>query len=312
MSLTYRPYRDTDLPGLLALWEASGWGPIDEATWRQWFLQTPHGPALVVVARDGDAVVGQMVFAPSRLDAGGGPYRAARVAAPILSPSVRAVSARSPDHPAVRLCLEGIDAARDEGYDAVYSLPDRAWLPIFRWGVFAELFNTTEVGCAARELSPGAPAPGWRATPTSAWTDRHRELWDAARGAFPVACGVRRTPDWLRYRLGGHDVVDVREGEVLRGYAAVRRSDGLVMDAVAGGEHALARTLDAAAHAAASRPDRSYPALKAMRTPAWAGALAASGFGDDPYRFVLAVCPLSDRFPAAAADPAAWYATPSD
>ena len=311
VSLTYRRFQEDDLPGLLALWEAGGWGAIDAPTWRSWFLETPHGPATVIVALDDGDVAGQMMFTPSLLDAEGGPYRAVRVAAPVLHPDVRTGSARSPDHPAVRLCLAGIDAARDDGVDAVYSLPDRAWLPIFRWGVFAELFESVEVGCAARSLGGGA-GPEWRAEPAGELGDEHQALWDAARGAFPVACGVRRTPAWLRYRLGGHDAFDVRERGALRGFAAVRRTDGLVMDAVAEDPDALGQTLAAVAHAAGDGAGRDYPALKAMRTEAWAAPLEAAGFGRDPYRFVLAVCPLSDRFPTVAADPTAWYATPSD
>ena len=310
MSLTYRRFHEDDLPGLLALWEASGWGTLDEETWRSWFLDTPHGPATVIVALDGADVAGQMMFTPSLLDAKGGPYRAVRVAAPILHPGVRTGSARSPNHPAVRLCLAGIDAAREDGLDAVYSLPERAWLPIFRWGVFAELFESIEIGCVARDLARGA-APDWRAAPADEITDEHHALWDTARAAFPVACGVRRTPAWLRYRLNGHDVFDVREGGALRGFAAVRRTDGLVMDAVAEDPDALGRTLAAVAHAA-SGTERDYSALKAMQTGAWSSALDSAGFEHDPYRFVLAVCPLSDRFPTAAAIPEAWYATPSD
>ena len=311
--LTYRPYHDCDLPGLLALWEASGWGTLDEETWRRWFLETPHGPAIVVVALDGDAVVGQMVFAPSLLDAEGGPYRALRVAAPILHPSVRAGTARSRSHPTVRSLFVGLDAAAAAGYDVVYTQPERAWLAFFRWRVIAEHFTTITVGCSARPGDAGGAAPaGWRARPAAEFTEAHGALWEAARGAFPVACGVQRAPSWLRYRLGQHDVVEAHENGVLRGYVAVRRTDGLIMDAVAQDAEALSHTLATVAPAVHASPGRPFPALKAMRTAAWDGALAAAGFVDEPYTFVLAVCPLSDRFPAAATDPRAWYAVPAD
>ena len=311
-ALAYRPFRDDDLPGLLALWEASGWGALDEATWRQWFLTTPHGPAIVIVALDGDTVEGQMVFTPAVLDADGGPFQAVRLAAPILHPSIRKGSARSLAHPAVRLFKTGAAAATAAGYDAIYAQPERAWLPFFRWGPIAERFGSTEFGCAALELD-ATPAPeGWTAALADGFGDEHEALWDQARTGFETACGVRREAPWLQYRLGSHAVVEARAGDVLQGYAAVRQSDGLLMDAVAATPQTLARTLVTVASAVAAIPDRPFGALKAMRTPAWAEALQAAGFHEDDYRFAAVVCPLSDRFPAAAVDPAAWYAVPAD
>ena len=311
MSLAYRPYLNADLPGLLALWEASGWGAMDEATWRDWFLTTPHGPAIVIVAVDGDDILGQMVFTPALLDAEGGPYRAVRLAAPILHPSIRRGSARSREHPAVRLFFAGMDAAASAGFDVIYAQPERVWLAFFRWGFAAEHFATIELGCSARTVEAAALPSGWRAEPATAFSEAHRALWEAARGAFPIACGVQRTPPWLRYRIGAHAVVEMWQGDALRGYVAVR-DDGLVMDAVAATPAALAEVLAATVPAAAAFPDRSFSALKVMRTEAWAAPLAQAGFGEEPYSFVLAVCPLSERFPAAAADPAAWYAVPAD
>ena len=312
-SMVYRPFDEPDLPGVLALWEAAGWGPLDEATWREWFLTTPNGPALVIVGVDAGEVKAQMVFAPSVVDASGGRYRALRLAAPILHPSVRTGSARSKQHPAVRSLFVALDVAPDAGYDVIYAQPERAWLGMFRWSVIAEHFTTSLLKCAAYPLAdPPPPLPGWHAAPLSAFSDAHHALWAEGRHAFGATCGVHRTPEWLRYRLSQHHVVEVWEGERLGGYAAVRPSDGLIMDAVAADPDDLARTFQVVAHALAAHPNRPYPELKAMRTEAWGGALEAAGFGRDPYTFLLSVCPLSDRFPAEASAPEGWYAVPSD
>ena len=310
MSLTFRPLQDRDVPGLLALWEAAGWGTLDEATWRTW-ATTPHGPALVVVGLDGEDVVGQITFTPALLDAEGGPYTAARVAAPALHPSIRGGSTRSRSHPINRLFLAGVEAALAAGWDGIYTLPDRAWLPAFRVGVLADHFTTLAVEGARLDL--GEPPPdGERAAESDGVTDAHAALWAGALRASPASCGIRRTTAWLRYRLGGHDLFDLRDGDGLRGYAAVRRSDGLVMDAVAASEADLAATFRGVARTLADRPDRPYPALKAMRTAPWRGALAEAGFTDDDYTFVVAAGSLSDRLPPSAADPASWYAVPAD
>ena len=310
MSLTYRPYRDSDVPGILALWEASGWGALDEETWRAWFQTTPSGPAIVTVAHDGEAIVGQMVFSPADVDVDGAAYRAVRLAAPILHPGLRRGSARSLAHPAVRLFKTGAEAAASAGYDAIYAQPERAWLPFFRWGPIADAFRTATFGCAALALGGAPGADGLQARPSTGLTEAHAGLWDGALGAFGAAAGVRRDLARLRYRLGPHLVLDVVDGDRLVGLVAVRPSDGLVMDALAATPGALARALAAAAAGLVDRPDVAFPALKAMRTPAWAPALDAAGFAPDPYEFVLVVNPLTAR--AAALAPGGWYAAPAD
>lgn len=313
-TLIYRRFQEEDLPGILALWEASGWGTLDAETWRSWFQTAAIGPALITVAHDGETIRGQMVFAPAEIDGPEGTtYRALRLSAPILDESVRSHSARSIQHPAVRLFFAGLDAAKEDGYDVIYAQPERAWLAFFRWGVTAERFTTSEFGCVALDLDGGPRAPeGWTAQRADAPTEDYRALWDAARDAFPVAYGIQRTVRRLRYRLGSHEVIEAWADGSLRGYVAIRPSDGLIMDAMAATPEDLARTFATVAGVLAYQPDLPFGALKAMRTPAWRGALEAAGFEDDPYAFLLAICPVSERTSNGVADPEAWYATPAD
>ena len=70
--LTYRLFEDGDLPGLLRLWEAAGWGTLAPEQWREWFVNGPHGPWLVTVGVDEHGeVAAQEMFAPSRAVVGG-------------------------------------------------------------------------------------------------------------------------------------------------------------------------------------------------------------------------------------------------
>lgn len=307
--LTYRPFQDSDVPGILALWEAAGWGTLDEATWRQWFQQTPNGPSIISVALDGDRLLGQMVFTPAVIDTEAGAFRAVRLAAPILHPDLRKGSARSLAHPAVRLFLTGAETAAAEGYDAIYAQPERAWLAFFKWGPIAEAFRTATFGCAALPLD-GLEAPSLDVRVSDGFTEAHTDLWDGALDRFDAFAGVRRDAIRLRYRLSQHRVLDVRDGDRLVGYVAVRPEDGLVMDALADTPEALGDVLRAAAGALAASGEAPFPALKAMRTSAWASPLDAAGFQSDDYEFVVVVNPLSPDF--AAADPEAWYAVPAD
>ena len=62
--ITYRIFDKKDLPGILSLWENfSGWGGITSEQFTQWYINTPLGSCLIVVATDEtDTVLGQIVL----------------------------------------------------------------------------------------------------------------------------------------------------------------------------------------------------------------------------------------------------------
>src|SRR4051794_31716003 len=103
--LTYRRFRDEDLPAAFRLWEDhSGWGPITAEQWRAWYVDTPCGPSRVVVASERSGViVGQLVLTPTRIRVGERVVDAARISAPILHRDFRSRRLRHPEHPIARL-----------------------------------------------------------------------------------------------------------------------------------------------------------------------------------------------------------------
>ncbi len=321
-NLTYRPFEEQDVPGLLRLWEEeSGWGALDEATWRKWFVDTPYGPCLLIVAIDAAGeVAGQMVFVPAVLNVNGESYRALRLSSPVLRKDIRRSTMRHLNHPAIRLFSTGMDAAAHSGYDLIYAIPERAWLPFFRLDFTAELFTSAEFECVARPLTNDASLK----TSTSAVAERvvrfgedFETLCDAVRKHLPMPCGVDREPKWLQWRHGGHAVVAVREcsGGSLLGYASFRKHDGLLMDAIARTPDRLEEVLALALAHVASTPsmlDEGVTAVKAMQTPALAPALDALGFEPDPYRFAFVSCTLSPALPRETVAPEQWYVMPGD
>src|SRR6187200_2084133 len=108
--LTYRTYEDKDLPGILQLWEQySGWGAITLEQFDKWYLQTPYGPCVVIVAvNNEEEIVGKIAFIPTVVNLNGREIKAIRGSAPILNPECRRFNLNQADHPAFAMIKEGM------------------------------------------------------------------------------------------------------------------------------------------------------------------------------------------------------------
>ncbi len=314
--LTYRPYQPDDVPELLRLWEQeTGWGSLTAETWRRW-METPYGPCLVMVAHDPErGIVGQEVFTPARVAAGGREMPALRLSAPILSRSLRRTSLRDAGHPVVELFYASLEEARRRGYGLFYALPDHAWLPIFRLHTG---FPTAELPCAA-------PPPGLAAldrrlavAPVTEFGPEFEALWQAAAETYPFAACVVRRPDWLRYRHDDHLVLGVRRSATgpLVGYASVKRRTGLLMDLLTAHPDDLAPVLSSVCAWLRAEPGTPAgtpaEAVKVMETPLLAPALRALGFEPVDYKFAFVVGPLNPDLPPEAASTERWWIMPGD
>jgi hypothetical protein len=70
-------------------------------------------------------------------------------------------------------------------------------------------------------------------------------LWQSAKNEFPIHCAIARSSDWLKWKLGGHWVLEVRriDDKKLIGYAAIKKGSGLLVDALARTQKDLETTL---------------------------------------------------------------------
>lgn len=328
-AVTYRLFRDADLPGVLRLWEEhSGWGGLTPEKWRKWYVETPHGECLVVVGVDdaGD-VVAQKVFVPSVVRVAGREVRAIRISAPILAKRFRHLSIRDRRHPIIALWEVAAAAAVAGGYGVVYSLPDHAWLPFFRWVGRIDnpimKFAQIELGCVALPLGalPAAAAEaaaGVDVAPAG-FVDGYTALWKTACASFPIECAVARHPAWLHYKNRGHLALEVRRrtDRLLLGYAAVKKRSGLVEDVLARTPDDAPTVLAAVAvRLAADRveasPDERMDVLKVMDTPALRPALEMLGFEPIDYKFAFVCNTLDPTLSPVAIAPKSWYITPGD
>lgn len=323
--LSYRVSEEGDLPALLRLWEEAGWGTLSPQQWREWFVDGPEGPCLISVAVDPRGeIVGQKVFAPSRVSVAGREVRALRFSAPILRRELRGESLRRNEHPVIGLYKAAAAAARQRGFEIVYSLPEYAWLPILRLAPRFGLprFDTAAFGCT--ELPLAAPLAGLEsaarsveARPVTRFGAEYEELWRQAQRSFPIACGVVRDGAWLTFRNSGRIALEARDAVdgSLVGYSATKRQTGLLADVLARRPEDLPAVIAATAiRLARRREPGGITCLKAMRTPALSPALQALGFVLVDYRFAF-TCNVLDDDPGAGRErvaPERWYVMPGD
>lgn len=316
----YRVSEEGDLPALLRLWEEAGWGSLSPEQWRQWFVDGPEGPCLITVAVDPRGeVVAQEVFAPSRVSVAGREARALRFSAPILRKDLRGESLRRDRHPMVGLFKAAAVAARERGFEIVYSLPEPAWLRILRLAPrFGQpRFDSTTFGCAELPLEAAALSRLERSArtvemrPVAQFGPEYEELWRQAQQSFPISCGVVRDGAWLTFRNSGRIALEARDtGDgSLVGYSATKRQTGLLADALARSPEDLKVVV--AATAIWLGAQRHLTHLKAMRTPALDPALQALGFAPVDYRFAFTCNTLGGTLDGKAG-PESWYVMPGD
>lgn len=325
--ITYRRFQEEDLPGLLRLWEEeSGWGAISPGQWHKWYVETPHGRCLVIVAVDEQGeIVGQEVFIPSRVIIGDREIPALRLSAPVLCKNLRSAVLHGADHPAIGLYLTGAKAAVADGYGLIYAMTQHAWLPFFRGGARLGLPRVVDAEYACLGLpitsvsSKATEAAGYlTVSPVTNFDARFESLWQSAKDTFPITCGVVRSPAWVHYKNKGHVTLEARDSgdNALVGYTAIKKQTGLLVDILARRPDDLAPVLGATLDWLATEQNDAVKGgidyLKVMQTPLLRPALDALGFTPVDYRFAFVCASLEPGLPLETFSAEHWYVTPGD
>ena len=314
-----REYREDDLPGVRALWrDDAEWGDLTPETWRQWYVDIPHGPALIVIGEDDDGrIVAQAAMTPYRVVIDDAIFPAAHLAAPILSRQLQTLTIPNQKHPIVRLLSACIRLATHRGMALIFGMPRQAWLQLVKLAPLVGLphfpgstFRCVEI--ALDEASVTDTDLDVRAI--ERFGDEYNALWDAARRNLPIVCGVVRNADYLNYRNSGHLCLEMRDADgLLAGYAAVRW-DGQLVDMlprdVAQIGPVIAATHRYLVHEAGEDKTWRMPTFRAMRTPLLAGVLREMGFRQNKFRFAF-TCGAIDTALSDRIKPRRWYLTPN-
>ena len=327
-NITYRLFQDSDLPGVLRLWEEeSGWGALTPELWRQWYRGTPFGDAVIAVAVDeSGAIAGQETFVPARVAVGERVVKAWRLSAPILRNDLRRHSLGDMDHPTFRLYQTATHSAAVQGTDIIYALPEVNWLPVFR--VLARrrivFFSGAKYECLVLPLAASFSNDGdssFVVRTVNEFGDEYAALWHEAKNNFPIQCGVERSPLWLGYKNGAHlTLAAYDQHDRLTGYGAINRRTGLIADWLTRRPADTVKVLAAIVHYLATQHTagvKTIPSvIKAMSTPILNDALRTLGFMPIDFHFAF-VCALRDpnaatELSAEAIRPEHWYLMPGD
>jgi hypothetical protein len=322
-ALTFRLFEKSDLDGILKLWaEESEWGVITEEQFKRW-IYTPFGDCLISVAvGDGERILGQQVFMPSKFYLDGAEKKACRVLAPILSKDIRS-NIRRKNHPFYemhRVCLE---EAISENFSLIYGFPLHSWMAVMKLFPRAGLpkMEIAEYECWSlpKENFPNS----WlilddlETVPIEKFSADFDELWNEAKCNFPIKCGMVRDAERLRYKLGGHLVFATRNGAgKLIGYLAINQKTGLIVDMLAVSpdelETVLASTLKAFNRFESENGAFHFGGLGLMKTDIFASLIENFGFQKTDFKFAFGCYSIDSTVSTESILPENWYKMPDD
>lgn len=300
---------------LIALWsEYSGWGPVEHDFWQALMVDRPDGPATIVVAEEGQRLVGQFVFLPGRVSVGGRQLMALRMFAPVVDPNLRSWPDRA--HPAIAMFDFALGSLQSLGIEVIYGLPDPRWRSLIRrsTSLACTLFPLWSLRVPVREL-PELPA-GAEVVDVEPDDPRLAELCSRSAALHPICVMRQSTSFFWRAAVVGQSLVGVEiDGELIA--VAELRSKGdrqallgtiLSRDTADSLRAGLAGAVRYASGHAASWEIGKIGAL--VSSPL-RGHVAALGFARDDYDFLFCVGAATAELQETLA-PERWYVSGSD
>ncbi|MDQ3749285.1 MAG: hypothetical protein M3367_09800 [Acidobacteriota bacterium] len=326
-NLTFRVFKEEDIPALIALWEEnSDWGELSEEEFRRWFLNVPEGNCIIAVAENQNGkIIGQEVFTPSTIWVVGKEKKALRVSAPILAKEIRANMEQSVS-PLLGMYKLGLQTAAERGYSILYSFPLRAWLILFKLSTKMGLgkVQTAEYDCyslSLKSVSSRTFSAG-KELHVSLLEEFNRDfdsLWESAKENFPVNCGIARNSERLQWKLklGGDWVLQARstDGNLI-GYMAINKKTNLLVDMLARTPEDLENVFSAVVRTLCESEDllklTNLQEIKLVKTDIFANITEKFNFTKIDFKFAFCCYSLDDEITAQMVNPARWYMMPND
>lgn len=324
IQLNYRLFEESDMENILQLWkEESGWGEITATQFNDWYINTPYGPCLVIVAvNEENKAVGQIVYSPSRMIVDNKEINTLRGSAPILSSSLRQNNLRTFDHPAFGLIKKGFEIASENKYQYIYTFPSYGWLGMLQ--LFPRLMpnpcETVSYDCYAISLEETKTLPSLKSNHVvniaTTITQEYDRLWMDAVQQMPITCGIARHSKWLKYGVGQQLVLETRNAtdNNLTGYMIIKKDTGLITDIMARNTNDLKNVFNhsllALHHQNPGKIPVAFTQLKVMHTKNIEPIMSEAVFTKDNYRFAFGGYLLDTAIDFEKIKAENWYMTP--
>ena len=322
--ITYRLFDKKDLPGILSLWENfSGWAGITSEQFTQWYINTPLGSCLIVVATDEtDTVLGQIVLVPAQVILNGQSLKAVRLSAPILHPELRQADLRNKSHPVIMMVTKSVELASEKGYHILYSLPAHAWIGSLNILQRLGMHDLQMASYECRKISLIDEAI-WSICSGNAlmisqvqhFSKSYDDLFAEATKQFPFSLCIARTTERLQWKISHHIVLEIRNEQGLIGYVAYKKN-GLLVDIMARTPAHLKQVLTASLKALHHQNDHRikvpFDEIKFMMTTSVRNLLEGINHQPANFQFALASYPLQNHIDKHAIAPEHWYMMPDD
>lgn len=322
--IMYRLCEEKDIQGILRLWgEESDWGAITLQQFKEWFLNTPYGDCIIIVATDdSNEIIGQIAFMPSLIYVNGTEIKALRVAAPILHKSYRFTGNDFTEHPMCNMFRYGVEIAMQRGYFLAYIFPARGWLRAIKAISNSDIhwetatFNSFSISLSASSNSRNISDENINYSFADSFTNEYNQLWSEAVESLPIDCGIVRRKEWLKYRLSSHITIEARTKDTgkLIGYCTIKRKSGLLVDLLARNTSDVQKTLIGAInmlfHLQSNQELVPFKKITGMLTPLIQEAAKSLELEPLDYKFDFGCCVFGQFIDFEHIKPAKWHMMP--
>jgi len=313
-----REYKDSDLQGVLNLWEHhSGWGRPETEEYEKW-MKTPFGKCEVIVAEDQKKqIIGQLVFTPTELVINENTQKALKISAPIIHEDFRSSNVLNTNSLGIQIFLQSIPVMQSKNYDWLYVFPVIGWDKVMRMAhrIGSSPWKTTIYDCY-EITETNSINTEYKLQILNSFPTEIKDIWKQFKESYKNKSFVTRDLKWLNYKWGDDLKIGIYNlSDALVGYAVIKQNTGLILDFVmlkSKDTPVVINELKRLFDTFMKSEGVSNPGLKFMQTDYLKRNLNGVNVKPVAFQFVFGLSALKNSDVLDAIDLNDWYVFPND